>query len=77
MEFVQLTLIRLSVNTFGTANTRKLRARHPWNYICIRNREKRLFFKASRPDKAHAASNSMGTKISFLGGKAASVKLSR
>jgi hypothetical protein len=31
MEFAQLTLISLSLNTFGVVN--KLRARHHWNYI--------------------------------------------
>jgi hypothetical protein len=74
MEFAQLTLISLSLNTFGTVN--KIRARHPWNYIWIRDRGKRFSF-SKPPDqiKAHAASNSMDTKLSFLGGKVACVNL--
>ena len=74
MQFAQLTLISLSVNTFGTIN--KLRARHPWNYIWNRGRAKRFSF-SKPPDqiKAHAVSNSMCTELSSLGGKVACVKL--
>jgi len=72
MEIAQLTLISLSLNTFGTVNKRS--ARHPWNYTWIRDRRKRFSF-SEPPDriKAHVASSSMGTEFSFLGGKVACV----
>jgi len=74
MEFAQLTLISLSLNTFGTVN--KLRTRHPWNHIWISDRGKRFSF-SKPPDhiKVHAASSATGNEISFLGGKVACVKL--
>jgi hypothetical protein len=38
MEFIQLTLISLSVHTFDTVNN--LRARHPCNYIWIQDKSR-------------------------------------